>query len=109
MLSPIHATCDTWLFPWGARAVPIPPQQDTHHKHVLLRGLGRELRLALSDAQEHWAGADPGKRLPHFTDDPGSRKAAVRLWQEAPAVPSAAPRRAACPFFFFPSLHPPTL
>ena len=88
------------LFPGGTRAAP-PPRQDTHHEHVLLRRLGRELRLALSDAQEHWAGADPWKRLPHFTDDPGSRNAAVRLWQEVPTVPCAAPRRAGFPFFFF--------
>lgn len=85
---------------------PTPPGQDTHHEHVLLRGPGRELRLALPDAQEHGAGADPWKRLPHLTDDPGSRNAAVRLRQEVP--PCAAPREAALPFpsiFFF----PPTL
>lgn len=87
------------LFPrGGTRAAPSsPPRQDTHHEHVLLRGLGRELRLALSDAQEHWAGADPWKRLPHFTDDPGSRNATVRLWQEVPTVPCTAPRRAGFP------------
>lgn len=86
---------------------PLPILQDTHHEHVLLRGLGRELRLALADAQEHWAGADPWQRLPHFTDDSGSRNATVRLWQEVPAVPYAAAGRAG--FFFLPSPPPRTL
>lgn len=82
---------------------PLPTLQDTHHKHVLLRGLGRELRLALANAQEHWAGADPWQCLPHFTDDSASRNATVRLWQEVSAVPCAAPGRAG---FFFSSFPP---
>lgn len=47
----------------------------------MLQRLGRELRLALPDAQKHWAGADPRECLPHLTDDPGSRNAAVRVCQ----------------------------
>lgn len=81
----------------------LPASQGTHHEGVLLRRPGRELGLALSDAQEHWAGADPWKRLPHFTDDPGSRKAA-RLCQEVPAAPCA--ELGSFFFFFLFSLSP---
>lgn len=90
---PMHRSCNAmgkalgkaWVCPWCCSHVLSPPMQGTHHERVVLHRLGRELRLALSDAQKHWAGADPRECLPHFTDDPGSRNAAVRVCQGLPA------------------------
>lgn len=42
----------------------------THHKGVLLMGLGHELRFALANAQAHGPRRGPHEGMAHLTDDP---------------------------------------
>lgn len=59
---------------WSGR-VPLLGSQpcggpNTHHKGVLLMGLGHELWLTLANAQAHRPGRGSHEGMAHLTDDP---------------------------------------
>lgn len=58
-----------------SRRVPLLGAQpcggpNTHHKGVLLMGLGHELWLTLANAQAHGPGRGSHEGMAHLTDDP---------------------------------------
>lgn len=62
----------------------------THHKGVLLMGLGHELWFALANAQAHGPRRGPHEGMAHLTDDP-EKKAHLPVRSQARAgIPAPA-------------------